>query len=204
MSQGQPSCRIIAAILAGGKARRMGGFVKGMIEVAPGVPIVQRLIRQFSLAGIEEVVIVTCDPGPYLPYGRQIIPDLRPGMGPLGGIEAAIQHLAGRCDACCFLPCDLPGIGARELRALCDAFDPAADRVVYAQTGVFFDHPLCSVVHNALLPEISQALDRGERAVGRIWRRLGARAVHFDNDAAFLNVNTPEDLNGWRANRNSE
>jgi len=176
MSCGQSHCRIVAVVLAGGKASRMGGMAKGSIETAPGVDIVRRLIRQFSLAGIEEVVIVSCNPGPYQQHGRPTIPDLRPGMGPLGGVEAALQHLAGRCDACCFVPCDLPAIGAAELRALCDAFNPAVDRVVYAQTGRFLDHPLCSVVHNALLPEISQALDRNERAVGRLWQHLGARS----------------------------
>jgi len=179
----------------------MGGCAKGSIEVAPGLGIAQRLIEQFGLAGIDDVVIVSSNPSPYEQYGRPIIPDVRSGMGPMGGVEAALGHFAGRSDATFFLPCDLPRLAAEELRKLLNAFDPALERVVYARTSAFFDHPLCSIVHNGLLPEISAALDRGERSVGGTWRRLGGRAVVIENDDAFLNLNTYEDVHAWRADR---
>jgi len=201
MTHGRPACRIAGAILAGGKARRLGGIVKGTLEVDPGVTIVQRLIGEFSRAGIEEVVIATGDPGPYLRYGREIVADIRPCMGPLGGIEAALEHLAGRCDAVLFLPCDLPRIGADEMSALRTAFAAGPARVVFAESGDFFGHALCSVVHIAVLPEVSAALDRGERRVRDLWRRLGALGVPFDDESRFLNINEPEDLNRWQASR---
>jgi len=213
MTSSRSTGKIGAAILAGGKATRMGGVAKGRIEAASGVAIVQRSIRQFDLAGVDDVIIVSSDAAAYQEYGRPVIPDVRPGMGPLGGIEAALRYFAGRCDtdvhnlqcaskvydAVIFVPCDLPRINAGELRKLLDAFDPAADRVVYARTGVFFDHPLCSVVHNALLPEIEAAIDRGDRAVGKLWRSVGGRAVCFEDDTAFVNLNTLEDLNAWQS-----
>ena len=44
--------RMAGAILAGGKARRLGGKIaKGAIEVAPGVTIVDRLIRELDITG---------------------------------------------------------------------------------------------------------------------------------------------------------
>jgi len=199
MTHGRAACRISGAILAGGRARRLGGIAKGTIEVERGVSIVQRLIGEFSRAGIEEVVMATNDPGPYLRYGRQIVTDIRPGMGPLGGVEAALGYLAGRCDAVLFLPCDLPRIGSNEISVLCAAFAAGPARVVFAESGVFFAHALCSVVHIAVLPEVSAALDQGERRVRDLWRRLGAQGVRFDDESLFLNINEPEDLSRWQA-----
>lgn len=42
------------------------------------------------------------------------------------------------------------------------AFTGGTVPVALAETGVFFGHPLCAVVHNGLLPQISAAIDRGQ------------------------------------------
>ena len=187
-----------AAVLAGGKASRYAGADKAALDCGDGRSIVRRLLDELALAGFEEAVLCANDPGRYASLPVPVIGDLRPGAGPLGGIEAALAHFGGRTEGVALLPCDLPGISAREIRVLAEAFRAGGARVVVAQTGDSFWHPLCAVVHNDVLVELTAALDAGRRGVGRLWRSLGAAAVRFQDEEPFFNVNTPEDMAGWR------
>lgn len=186
--------RIAGAILAGGKARRWGGVVKGLVEVAPGVTMLDRARSALEGAGVRDIVIVATNAAPYTPLGLPVIPDLRAEAGPLAGIEAALAHHAGRHEATLILPCDLPCITGWEATRLREAFEEAEAGVVVAVTGGSLWHPLCAVVHDRLLPLITTALDRGERSVRRVWREAGATQVHFADPMPFINANRPEDL----------
>jgi molybdopterin-guanine dinucleotide biosynthesis protein A len=187
-----------AAILAGGRASRYGGADKASLDCGDGRTIVRRLLDELALAGLNEVVICANDRRRYEALAVPVVPDLRAGAGPLGGIEAALAHYRGRVDGVVLLPCDLPGISAREILALADAFRAARGRVVVAQTSDFVWHPLCAVVHNGVAPEVAAALEAGELGVGRLWRKLGAVEVRFEDERPFFNVNTPEDMADWR------
>ena len=184
---------IAGAIIAGGAAARLGGAAKGALPVEGAATIIQRLIDQFHRAGVADVLIVANDPAPYRDCGVRIIGDRRTGLGPLAGIEAALAELADRAEATVLAPCDTPRYGAAEMIALIDAHRTGDAPVVVAQTGGFFWHPLCSVVHNGCLDRVSAALDGGERSVKRLWQSLGARPVEFADDGPFVNINTPED-----------
>ena len=190
---------IAGAILAGGRSSRYGGKLKGLEEVAPGVSMMDREIRELTSAGLGEVIIVTNEPEAYRHCGAQMIPDLRPGLGPLGGIEAALAHYAGRYDATVLLPCDLPAITRHEIRTLVEGFVAGSARVAVA-AHIFWE-PLCTVVHNSLLAAIREALDEGQRSPGKLWRDLGAAPVDFADPAPFCNVNSPEDLARWQGAR---
>ena len=192
--------RILGAILAGGLASRMGGKAKGMLDIAPGLTVAERLLEQFARAGIDDVIISANDPRPYSRLGKVIVPDLRQGAGPLGGIEAALAWSLGparRFDAVALLPCDLPGITAREISALVSAFEAGQAPIFVAETGKSFCQALCCVVHNGVLPDISALIDAGRRGVTAAWRSMQAAAVHFDDEAPFANINTPDDLETW-------
>jgi molybdopterin-guanine dinucleotide biosynthesis protein A len=192
---------IRGAILAGGRATRYGGAPKGLLEAAPGISIVERLVSELASAGVDDVLIVTNSLRDYRRLGLPLIPDIRPGLGPLAGIEAALAHYSDTCEAVLFLPCDLPAITARELRCLMDAFAASAAPVAVAVAEPFLWQPLCAVVHNALRETVSRALDEGRRSVRELWQEVGAIPVYFPDAAPFLNVNTAEDMAGWRALR---
>ncbi len=190
---------IAGAILAGGQSSRYHGKPKGLQEAEPGLSIIDREIRELTSAGIRELTIVTNDPEPYRHCGLQTIPDLSPGIGPLGGIQAALAHYANSYDATLFLPCDLPAITRHEIRTLVEGF--AAGSAMLVMAAHIFWEPLCTVVHNNLLTTITHALDDGQRTPRDLWRDLGALPVHFDDPAPFFNVNTPADLARWQAGR---
>ena len=190
--------RIAAVILAGGNARRLGGIAKGAIEVGKGASIIERLLKEFAGANINNIVIAANDSKPYQHFGVEIIADIREGIGPIGGIESGLAHFAGQSDAVMFVPCDMPNISAKEMSALKEGFIETEAPVVFAETAGFFWHPLCAVVHNDLASDISTAIDEGERKIRKFWQQVNADKVLFDDETAFLNINCLADMDRWR------
>ena len=193
--------KFAAAILAGGRAVRYNGTQKGLLEVEPGVSIMAALLEKTASSGVGEVAILANNPAPYASFGVPILPDLRNGIGPIGGIEAGLAHYAGLYQAILFVPCDLPGMTGEVLRELLRVFLASEARVVFAQVRDSFMHPLCAVMRNDALDALVRNIDEGNHKVMDIWRKLGAIPVRFDDPAPFFNVNTPNDMALWRAER---
>ena len=200
MNRSRDTFRYAAAILAGGQATRLGGVAKGMLD-AGGASVVERLVEQLRAAGVERIMIVANDADPYRDCGLEIIGDRRPGLGPLGGIEAAVCALTGEAEATVLAPCDSPGLTAEVFGRLIGAFASGQAPGVCARTGDSIWHPLCAVVHNEIVAEVSAALDAGRRSVQDVWRSLGVQPVDFSDSDAFVNINTPADLADYQARR---
>ncbi len=196
---------LVGAILAGGRGTRMGSTAKGLLERTPGQPIIGHLLREMERAGLRDLLILANEEAPYARFGRPVVPDRRPGLGPLAGIEAGLDRLARRGTArgILFLPCDLPALSAREIRRLVEAFRrrPRGVKAAVVESRRPESHPLCCVVHRELGPRVRAALDEGERRVGRLWTRLAAEPVPFRDPRPFRNLNTPADLRAWRRDR---
>ena len=197
-------CEIGGVILAGGKASRLDGIVKGTIGISKHVTIVEQLITELKKAGINNIVINTNNPKPYLDYGFEVIPDIRAGFGPIGGIETGLMHFTGQSDAVLFVPCDMPTITAKQMLTLIGTFNKKESPVVFAQTTGFFWHPLCAVVHNGLRKQISSAIDSGQLKVRSLWEQVKAASVLFDDENAFLNINTFEEMDKLENGRKNE
>ena len=188
--------RRCAAILAGGQAARYGGLAKGLLSAPGQRSLIARLIGVVTSFGVCETAIFATDAAPYAHLGLEVVPDRRPGLGPIAGIETALGHFGGRCEAVLLLPCDMPAITERELRALWAAFQKSKAPVALAQTPDGGWHPLCAIARADLGLAVSKAIDEGVRSVQQLWRLVGAVPVHFDDAAPFANINTPED---WQA-----
>ena len=193
--------RIAGAILAGGKAQRLGGIAKGMLPADGTMSLIERLVVHLLRADLGQIIIVANDDRPYARLGCAIVPDGRIEAGPLAGIEAALGYFEGWYDAVLCVPCDMPSLSWKEMSTLMVAFVNTGGPVVFAQTQDAARHPLCAVVRVDLLDSISAALDREERAVGELWDRLGGVPVHFDDPDAFVNLNSPGDLDAWLAGK---
>ena len=200
MSATAPYPGIAGAVLAGGAASRYGGMAKGMLPLPTGESMTGRIIDQIAEAGIEPIVIIANERQPYESCGCLILPDTVPGQGPLGGIATALAHFEASHTAVLFMPCDLPGIRASHVTALCDAFEQEDAPIVAARTDGSAWHPLCGVVKVDQRPAIEQrAIRREDRGVRLAWRELGARMVHFADATPFFNVNSPDEMARWRA-----
>jgi molybdopterin-guanine dinucleotide biosynthesis protein A len=80
--------KVVAAILAGGRGKRLGNVHKGLVRVG-GESIVARQLAVLQPL-VAERLIVAGDPAPYKDLGARLVVDLHPGGGPLSGIEAAL------------------------------------------------------------------------------------------------------------------
>lgn len=132
---------LAAAILAGGKARRMGGIAKGNLPACGGSrdgsdcdggsTIMEHLLREIAAAGIQQkkTIIVANDATPYAEvarvHGVAIIPDLQLDIGPLAGIASALNYYQQRqqyYDALLIVPCDMPNFTEHEISRLMQAY----------------------------------------------------------------------------------
>lgn len=146
--------KIAGAILAGGKARRLAGRTKGLLRRADGLTIVEHLRDEMGAAGFSPLALCAGEHNCYADCGMVMVADRVAGRGPLAGIEAALSHCQGTADAVAFAPCDTPQLTRSEFAVLHDAFTVRGGSVL-AATGDGAWHPLCSIIHIGLLPEVT-------------------------------------------------
>lgn len=196
-----PARRCVGALLAGGAATRMGGVPKGL-ELVGGRRLVDRAAEALRHAA-DDVVLVANDPqAPTWLPGAAVVADVRPGLGALGGIHAALTAAAG-ADVL-ILPWDAAFVPASLLRAVRDAgaLDDADVAAPRSRSPWGFE-PLCAWYAASALSHVTALLDAGDGRAGA----LAARCRHLvvdasswgDPDDIFLNVNTPADLDRARA-----
>jgi molybdopterin-guanine dinucleotide biosynthesis protein A len=185
------------AILAGGGATRFGGNPKGL-EVVGGERILDRLVRVMTAAFDGPPLLVANAPeAPEWRPDLRVVPDVRPGLGSLGGIYTAVVEAPAPVVCVAW---DMPFVSAALLRRLAggllehDAYLPQSD----GRRGV---EPLCAGYGPACREAIAASLDQGDlRAIGFHARiRVGILLLSEvrrsgDPDLLFFNVNTSDDL----------
>ena len=150
-------------------------------------------IAQTVHEAIGNVMLVGRPSLPEVP-GLECIGDLRPGSGPLAGIETALA--SGRGDLNVILACDLPSIQSGWLKQLVAT---AQDRNCRCLVSLDRDgrlHPLCSVYRSDCLPDVQRALDSGRFRLMDLLVQLGAE--HLQIDEPLWNVNTPAEWQRFR------
>lgn len=182
-----------AAILVGGRARRLDGRPKPRLPVG-GRSILDRQIDTLAALGAVPT-LVTPDPAAYGDLGLPLVPDLV-DAGALGGLYTALAN--ARTAWVLVLAGDMPFLTAALLQHLLDV-RPGWDAVVPCTHGRW--HPLCAVYAAQVAPRLGQAIDHGTRRIGDAVASLRTHAV---DDAAMAaldpaglaltNVNTPDDL----------
>ena len=163
-----------------------------------GVRILDRLVDAFATAFGELPLLVANEPDAAgWRTDLQVLADLTPGAGALGGILTAVA--ADQRPVVC-VAWDMPFVPAALLRLLADGLQ-GADAVLPPSGGRRGVEPLCAGYGPACRAAIEAAIARGDlRAIGfhSAVRTciLPAEAVAAcgDPDLLFFNVNTPDDL----------
>ena len=196
MSEGVSQCT--GVILAGGQATRYGGRPKGLERVA-GVRIIDRVAEALRGAA-DALLVISNDPAAadWIP-GVPAATDMRPGLGSLGGIHAALVRAGGPVLVVAW---DMPFVPTALLAALRQAGARVdVDAVVPESGSPRGLEPLCAFYTQACVGPIERRLDAGDRRVIAFYEdvrlaRLPAETVATFGDPArmFLNVNTPDDL----------
>ncbi len=189
---------VLGVVLAGGMNRRYDGQPKAL-ETVGGERIIDRVLRAMRQA-VGRVVLVANDAEPFRSLEIEIRPDLKPGLGALGGIHTAVAWAEDEgCSGALVAACDMPFLSADLLSRVIE--ESAAHDVVAPESdsrrGL---EPLCAFYSTSCRTAIERALERGDRHVISFYfdTRVGtiARdevAGFGDLDLIFLNVNSPED-----------
>ncbi|WNP34631.1 molybdenum cofactor guanylyltransferase MobA [Enterobacter kobei] len=181
---------ITGVVLAGGKATRMGGKDKGLLELN-GQPLWQHVAGKLARQVDTVVISANRNLAVYQASGYPVIQDSLPGFpGPLAGMLAVMQQVNSAWFLFC--PCDTPTIPEDLITRLRAGLNNAP--AVWVFDGER-DHPAIALMHRQLVPFLTDYLASGERRVMVALRQAGGKAVDCsDIQSAFINVNTPEDL----------
>lgn len=185
-------------ILAGGRARRMGGGDKGLLPLAGRRVIdhvIERLRPQCRLLAIN----ANGDPARFAEFGLPVLPDPVPDQpGPLAGLLAAMDWAAGLgAVAAVTVAADTPFLPP-DLVARLESAATAGGAVAESPDaeGQMRAHPTFGLWPVALRAGLAAAIAGGERRLGRWAAACGAGRAAFGSEPfdPFFNINTPADL----------
>jgi molybdopterin-guanine dinucleotide biosynthesis protein A len=170
----------------------MGGGDKGLLPLA-GTPILQRVIDRLAPQVAAIVLNANGDPQRFGDYGLPVVADPIAGFaGPLSGVLAGLDyaatqghtHIVTAAADTPFLPCDLvPQLQlAANVAGLALAASPSGRQ------------PTFGIWPVALRDDLRMQLENGMRKVVLWTDQHQAGSAVFPDDAAFFNVNTPDDL----------
>lgn len=143
-------------------------------------------------AGCAAVVAVGGDPRRLAELDLDVVPDVAPGEGPLGGLVVALGAAAERGYRwAAVVPCDLPDLDPETLRPLLERSRRGDVDAVLATTDRL--EPLCGVWATSAHDRLNEAFSAGERSIRRAVRSLSIALVPV-RGTALRNVNVPADL----------
>jgi molybdopterin-guanine dinucleotide biosynthesis protein A len=184
---------VTAVVLAGGRARRLGGADKSALRVDGG----SILDRQLAvLRGLTpHLFIVGHSPERFALSGLRVVPDRVEGAGPLSGLHTAL--VTATTARVVVLACDMPFVPLALLSHLVDALGPADVSLPRDAHG---RHPLCACYHVRCAAHFEAALRAGRYKVGdalaglQVVETAGATLAALDVEGrALTNVNSAAD-----------
>lgn len=190
--------QVLAVVLAGGLARRMGGGDKPLRRLG-GRPLLDHVLERVRPQVAAVILNANGDPARFAAYGLPVVPDPLPDYpGPLAGVLAALDWAAEhRPDLPTVLsvPGDGPFLPA-DLVARLEAARAAAGVPLACAASAGWTHPPIGLWPVALRAELRSALLAGERKIDRWTARFGCVAAAWPAEPIdpFFNANAPEEL----------
>lgn len=166
--------RILGAILAGGQSRRFGD--DKALALLAGRPLIGHVIGALA-DQVNAIVTIGRD-------GGGVADRPRPGLGPLGGLNAALHHARDRgFDSVVTVGCDMPLLPPDLVARLQAGGLPSFVRM----------SPIVGYWPTDLADPLDLHLGEIEDRSMRRWAQA-AGAVAIDLPTALANINTPADL----------
>jgi molybdopterin-guanine dinucleotide biosynthesis protein A len=182
-----------AFILAGGQSSRMGRD-KAFLELG-GKTLLQHAIALARTAAHD--VVIVGDAVKLHVFG-QVVEDVFPGCGPLGGIHAAL--LASRTQLNLMLAVDLPFLQPTFLRYLISEARQSQALVTLPRLGSAWE-PLCAVYRKGFAATAERALQDGRYRIDALYAEVKPRIIDEGeltsmgfSAAMFRNLNTPQEF----------
>jgi molybdopterin-guanine dinucleotide biosynthesis protein A len=190
--------KVTGVVQAGGHGTRMGGHPKALIELG-GRSIVERVVAAITPV-VDDVLVVTNTPELYTFLGLPMVADVYPDHGSLGGIYSGLRA-AG--EIAFTVACDMPFLHPDVVRLV--VARAGEGDVVIPRVGEQLE-TMHAAYGKACLPPIEERLRAGRlKIVGffesvRVVEIGEVEVARFRDPAvAFMNVNTPDELERARA-----
>jgi len=183
---------IAAVILAGGMGRRMGGTDKGLQNFRQAPLALHALMR---ISG--QVGSVTLNDnrniGAYEGFGVPVICDKEPDFaGPLAGMQSALSYAT--VPFLVTVPCDVPLFPYDLVEKLSKPFEDNVGLMLTVASTKGLAHPVFCMMRTEVLPSMEEFMRKGGRKIDAWYANLPHQKVEFDDESAFHNVNTIEEL----------
>ena len=182
---------VTGVILAGGKARRMGGCDKGLVEVN-NQEMIKYVIDALKPQVKDILINANRNVDKYKKFGYRVIADqLEDFQGPLAGIAATM--IVAKTKYICTCPCDGPLVAKDLVSRLISSFEDNNIEIAVAHDGKRLQ-PVYALIkcklHNSLLDYLAS----GERKIDQWFAKHSYKEVDFsDKQDCFININTLED-----------
>ncbi len=179
---------IPCVIFAGGKSSRMGED-KSLLPFGP-----YDTLTQYQLAKLSDIfskVYISCKDKSKFDFQANFIEDIdTDGLyAPTAGFIAVFEKLED--ERFFAISVDAPFISSYEITQLLQMDSPKSDATI-AKTS-FGIQPLCGIYHRSLAPNFLTMLHENNHKLGLLLKNAKTHFVHFENDAAFLNINHPQE-----------
>lgn len=189
--------KLASVVLAGGRATRMGGLDKPLLEIGNRT-ILARVLERIARPGMPIVLNANENQVRFAAFALPIVADAISGYpGPLAGILAGLDWAAENTEADLLLsvPGDCPFIPRDLAERLLDARASAGTPFACAASGGW-THPVIGLWPLAMREALRQALLGGERKIDRFTGRFGCASAEWPILACdpFFNINTPIEL----------
>jgi molybdopterin-guanine dinucleotide biosynthesis protein A len=184
--------QISAIILSGGRATRMSGVDKGLIQLDKK-PLITHVIARLKPQVAEIFINANRGITTYEAFGYTVLQDeTNDFLGPLAGFSLGLQH--AKHDFVSTVPCDSPLLPLDLAERLLNGMAEASADIAVASSDESA-HPVFCLMKKSVLPSLTEYLASGERKVSAWQKSQKYVEVDFsDCEYAFVNLNTFEDL----------
>jgi molybdopterin-guanine dinucleotide biosynthesis protein A len=182
---------VAGLILAGGRARRMGGEDKGLISLA-GRPMVEHVLERIRPQVDDVLINANRNAERYGRYGHRVIPDvIGDYSGPLAGMLTAMMVVEHPWLA--VVPCDSPLLPHDLVDRLYQSVLAESAEIAVAHDGHRLQ-PVIALLGCSLLPHLRAFVEQGGRKIDTWYAQHRMIATDLsDHPEAFVNINTPEE-----------
>jgi molybdopterin-guanine dinucleotide biosynthesis protein A len=186
---------ITGIVLAGGRATRMGGVDKGL-QNHRGLPLAMHAVMRLGPQVGHLLINANRNLGAYEAFGVPVWPDaIADYPGPLAGFLAGLEH--SETPYLVTVPCDTPDFPDDLVVRLADALAEGDAEIAMAATrgvdGVQVQPVFC-LMKTALMESLVRFTESGQRKIDKWTAQHRCVEVVFDDEAAFFNANTPDEL----------
>lgn len=182
-----------AAILSGGRSRRMGRDKSFML--LDGAPLISRVEK--ALAEVfDEVFVISNRTKGYEGLGLKVVKDILPGNDSLGGLHTAVSQVPG--SYVFVAACDMPFLQPALLRYMAERAD-GWDVVLPIKNK--WGEPLCALYSGGCEPHIRRSIKDDQLKL--IAFHQSVRVLRIEEEEwrgvdpgglSFVNINTPEEF----------